>query len=287
MIDPNRFRKRLESGPILLDGAIGTRLIARGLKPGENEDSALWNQSHPDAVAAIHALDIAAGADALFTNTFLAHRSSLARFGRESAVAAINRRAVELARAAAGPDRLVIGSIGPRATVEREGGHHGLVESYREQARALCGSGVDALILETHRMRRAAVALGAIRDVVGVPILVSLYRWPDSSHAARIERAVNCLVNAGADGLGVNCVADLDTVAALAGALCAVSAVPVLLKPSAWVSQHALTPPADFAAAVPVWLERGARLIGGCCGADESHIAAMRQALDAQPRGRL
>lgn len=287
MTDSNRFRERLESGPILLDGAMGTRLIARGLKPGGNDDSALWNQTHPDAVAAIHALDIAAGADALFTNTFLAHRSNLARFGRADTVAAVNRRAVELARAAAGPDRLVIGSIGPRAAVESEGGPRGLVASYQEQARALCESGVDALILETHRIRRAAAALAAIRDGAGVPILVSLYRWPSPSRPARIERAVNRLVNAGADGLGVNCVADLDMAAALAAGLRTVSAVPVLLKPSAWVSQFESTSPADFAAAVPVWLERGARLIGGCCGADESHIAAMRQALDAQPRGRL
>src|SRR3954470_1098837 len=103
-----RFRAALARGPLLLDAALGTRLIARGLDPAR-DDPALWNLDRPDDVLDLHRRDVAAGADALLTNTFGATRLTLARLGRSDAVVEINRRAVALARQAAGPDRFVLG----------------------------------------------------------------------------------------------------------------------------------------------------------------------------------
>jgi 5-methyltetrahydrofolate--homocysteine methyltransferase len=37
--------------------------------------------------------------------------------------------------------------------------------------------------------------------------------------------------------------------------------------------------PADFAARVAPWRERGATLLGGCCGTSPAHIAALSAAL--------
>ena len=137
-------------GLLVLDAAMGTRLIARGLDLS-GDDPSLWNLSHPEVVRELHARDVAAGSDAVVTNTFGANRHWLARYGRAGEVAAINRRAVELAREAAGPGRFVLGSIGPTAS-EVPG-------AAREQAEALAGSGVDALLFETHTLEQAERAL--------------------------------------------------------------------------------------------------------------------------------
>ncbi len=109
-----RFVAAMHARPLLLDAGMGTRLMAGGLDCGR-DDPSLWCLDHPHAVAKIHHADVAAGSDALFSNTFGANRFWLDRFGRADDVATLNRRAVELAREAAGADRFVIGSIGPSA----------------------------------------------------------------------------------------------------------------------------------------------------------------------------
>ena len=68
-------------GPVVLDAALGTRLLALGLDLA-TDDPALWNLSHPESVADLHRRDVGAGADALLTNTFGANRPRLARLGR-------------------------------------------------------------------------------------------------------------------------------------------------------------------------------------------------------------
>ena len=162
----------MKSRPLVMDAAMGTRLIAKGLSLDDPSDcSAIWNVTHPDDVAAIHALDITAGADVLLTNTFLANRIWLEPHGYGDRVKAINRRAASIARGAAGPDRFVVGSIGPTASDDASGA------AYREQAEALAEAGVDALLLETHTPSQAVEALESILDTLQLPVLVSLHSW--------------------------------------------------------------------------------------------------------------
>ena len=100
--------------PLALDAGMGTRLVAAGLDL-RRDDPALWCLSHPETVAAIHSRDLAGGARAVLSNTFGANRCWLARFGQAHRVELLNRRAVQLARTAPGPDRFVLGSVGPTA----------------------------------------------------------------------------------------------------------------------------------------------------------------------------
>ena len=53
---------------LYFDGAMGTRLQAAGLKPGELPE--VWNIAHGDVVAEIHASYVRAGANILKSNTF-------------------------------------------------------------------------------------------------------------------------------------------------------------------------------------------------------------------------
>ena len=90
------FLARLEQGPILGDGAMGTELYARGILPSQCYDAV--NITDPDLVQRVHMDYLAAGAEIIETNTFGANGSKLAAYGRESQVRDINRRGGRIAR---------------------------------------------------------------------------------------------------------------------------------------------------------------------------------------------
>jgi methionine synthase I (cobalamin-dependent) len=254
-------------GPDVLDAAIGTRLIARGLDLAR-DDPALRVLHRPADVFDLHARDVAAGSDALLTNTFGANRGWLDRFGRGDDAAAINRRAVALAREAAGSDRLVIGPVGPTSADDPG--------ALIEQVEALAVAGVDALLFETYRAdqaERALKALGPSR-AGAVPRLVSLVDWPRAETAELARR----LEGLGGWALGVNCVSGMARALRISSALAEVSRLPLLVKPSAGLPGEPPATPESFGAAVPSLLGCGVRLIGGCCGTTDEHVAALRAA---------
>ena len=261
---PSRFLDAVARDPLILDAAMGTRLVARGVAL-DRDDPCLWNLTHPAAVGEVHALDLAAGSDAILTNTFGANRCWLARYGLAGETAAINRRAAAIARAAAGPGRFVIGSIGPTAAAEPS--------AYTEQAEALAGSGVDALIFETHRMDEATIALRSVRPAVALPLVVSLVVW-----SGPVDEHVRILEGLGADAIGGNCQSGMAGAVETSELLAPFARLPILLKPSAGRPGDPLESPEEFAAAVPMLLTRGVRLLGGCCGTTEAHVAALRAA---------
>ncbi len=254
-------------GPLVLDAAMGTRLRDRGLDL-RSDDPCLWNLTHPSEVLDLHERDVAAGSQVLFTNTFGANRSWLANFGRAEAVAAINGRAVALARGAIGPEGFVVGDIGPTAAQE--------AGAAAGQATLLVDSGVDALVFETYRAEPLFQVLQEVRAalVTPVPILASLWQWPDPP-----EPAVQRLLDLGVTAIGINC-QPLATTLAFARRLDRVGACPLLVKPSAagLGDPHSSSVPAAFAAAVPRLVAWNVRLIGGCCGTTAAHVNALATA---------
>ncbi len=270
-----RFLDAMAERPLVMDAAMGTRLGARGLDLKNPEDgTALWNLTHPEDVRAIHDLDVAAGSDVLLTNTFLASRIWLKRVGYGDRVAAINRCAASIAREAAGPDRFVLGSIGPTATTDLTG------KSYREQAEALSEAGVDALVFETHSLSQAAAALKAVPPSAAIPVFVSICRFPRGNTG--VEGYVKEFEDLGISGIGVNCLAGTDASVFWAEHLRECTRLPLFLKPSVTPRsdgvENADEDPQAFRAAVPTLVRSGARLIGGCCGTSEAHVAAIRAA---------
>jgi methionine synthase I (cobalamin-dependent) len=265
---PLRLLDAIHEGPLVLDAGMGTRLVDRGLDL-RRDDPCLWNLDEPEQVLDIHRRDADAGSRVLFTNTFGANRARLGRLGRGGHVVTINRMAVEVARRASGPEGFVAGDIGPTCALEPG--------AAREQARILVESGVDALVLETFELESALAALGEL-GTMGVnprpPLIVGLWRWPDA-----VEDAARRLVEAGADIIGLNCRPAMSQATSLLRRFANAVACPLLVKPGVDTRDPAGgSTPAAFAAAVPGLLEHNVRLIGGCCGTTEAHIAALASA---------
>src|SRR6266568_2488719 len=95
---PHPFLERLQQGPLLCDGAMGTELYARGISYDRCFEQ--LNLTAPELIKTIHLDYIAAGAQIIETNTFGANRYRLAQHGLEHAVHQINRAAAKIAREA-------------------------------------------------------------------------------------------------------------------------------------------------------------------------------------------
>src|SRR5204862_6001782 len=107
-------------------------------------------------IQGVHESMIAAGAEVVQTDTFQASRLKLDEWGLGEQTLEINRRAGEIARAAAGEERFVAGSIGPTgflpASEDPTLGQirfRDLVTVFTEQAQGLLEGGVDVIVIET------------------------------------------------------------------------------------------------------------------------------------------
>jgi 5-methyltetrahydrofolate--homocysteine methyltransferase len=297
-----RFVDRIARGGLLLDGGMGSALIDRGLILGQCPE--LWNLERPDDVLEIHASYLAAGSDIIQTNTFGGNAVALGRHGLAEQMAAINRRAVELARVAieqtcatlgTNADELyVAGDIGPSGLSLPPVGDADpavLEDAFAEQAAALEDGGADTISIETMvDLQEALCALRGAQRSTTLPTTVCLTyekrpRGFFTIMGDRPDEAVRILEGAGATAVGANCSISSDVMFELAPVLTAAAGVPVILKPNAGMPRlegaRAVydQDPGDFARDVAVMVQRGAAAVGGCCGTDHRFIAALSAAL--------
>ena len=108
---PANLREIIRQGLFILDGAMGTQLIARGINVGTCND--YLNIECPDIISEIHHAYLQAGSNAVIANTFSANKFALARHGLEQEADRINKVGAQIARQAAGDDHYVLGDIGP------------------------------------------------------------------------------------------------------------------------------------------------------------------------------
>ncbi len=289
--------QRLAAGEILVcDGAMGTFLQARGLKPGECPE--LWCVDRPDDVRAIHASYRDAGSDIVECNSFGGSSYKLKHYGLEGTVADINLRAAELARDVADGTQYVLGSLGPTGEFMAPLGlatEEEFIAAFGAQARALEEGGADLAIVETMTaLEEAAAAVKAIRAETGLVAIVSFTFDPQVSGGyatmmgVRPEAFAAAAVEMGADVIGANCGTGPDDMIKVVAALRAAAPdTPIIAMPNAGmpVIENGETvfkeTPEEMAAKVPLLVEAGANIIGGCCGTSPAHIEAMKAAVTA------
>ena len=171
------FLEAIREQVLILDGAMGTMLQERGLKPGQSPEE--LNLTMPQVVASVHRDYLAAGADIIITNTFGGTRFKLAHYGLEDRLVEINARAVEIARGEAQGRAYVGASIGPTGQFVEPLGEvsfDAMKNAFSEQARALIDAGADLISLETFLdIKECRAALIGIREVsASIPVIAML-----------------------------------------------------------------------------------------------------------------
>ncbi len=283
---------------LLLDGGMGTLLMAMGLASGAASET--WNLEHPERVVEAHRRFVAAGSEVVHTNTFGGSPVKLAAAGLEGRCREVNGAAVRLAREAAfGTGTLVAGDVGPTGVFLVPVGQatEELYErAFREQVGALAEAGVDLISIETmYDLREALAAVRAARaETSGLPILASMTfearrRGYFTMMGDRIVPSLRALADAGADVVGFNCSVGSEVMVGMVREARDELELPLLAQPNAGQPRAGSrgllydATPERFAGDVARMVEAGARVVGGCCGTDPDFIRAIRGALDSAP----
>ncbi len=285
-----------ERGVLLIDGAMGTELFARGLGSGDPPEA--WNVDHPDRVKAVHRDYIDAGSDIVLTNTFGGTRFRLKLHKLEDRTIEINRAAATIAREVADEfDRrlIIAGSMGPTGELLTPMGTMTMAscaDAFAEQATGLAEGGADVLWIETmSHLDEIAAAVEGARSVSDLPICATLSFDTAGRTMMGVTGtdAVARLAELGVAAIGANCGNNLaDTEAALHEMRAANPDILLISKANAGMPEwhgtelHYSGSPDVMAAHAHRQQEAGIQLIGACCGSSPEHLQMMRQVVDGE-----
>ena len=279
MID---VRAHLARKPLLFDGGMGTYYKA---KPGTECEQG--NLLDPAGVRKVHREYLAAGAEAIKTNTFGLPRMAAARQPDWQALARAGWKLA--AEAAVETGAAVFADLGPAP--DTEAATAGSI--YTAVARCFVEQGAKNFLFET--LSSDAGVLEAVQAVKAqVPdafVLVSFAVLPDgyTREGMYSKDLVRRMTESGiVDAVGFNCVSAPGAMRTLVQQLGS-TALPLSVMPNAGYPVVTRTQvkyqgkPEYFAKELARIAAEGVRILGGCCGTTPAHIAALRAALDSLP----
>ena len=275
-------RKLLAQRPLLFDGGMGTYYKA---KPGQECEQA--NLTDPDGILAVHRAYLAAGADAIKTNTFSLPRLAAAQQPGWEQLADAGWQLA--AKAAGETGAAVFADLGPAPDTENLPAE----QVYLSVAKRFALLGARNFLFETLSTEEGVLeAIRALKQTVPEAfVLVSFAVLPDgyTREGRYCAELVRRMAQSGVvDAVGLNCVSAPGAMRALVQQL-GDAGLPLSVMPNAGYPVVARAQvryqgkPAYFARELSRLATEGVRILGGCCGTTPQHIAALRTALDALP----
>jgi 5-methyltetrahydrofolate--homocysteine methyltransferase len=291
---------------VVFDGGMGATLEQFELTQedyggleGKCHEALVLNR--PDVIEGVHASMLDAGAEVVETDTFQGSRLKLDEWGLGDHTLEINVKAAEIARKAAGEHRFVAGSIGPTgflpASTDPTLGDISfgtLVEVFAEQARGLVEGGADLIIIETAQdILEVKAAIFGAREAFAatgrrLPLQISVSLLPQGGKmllGTDIQSVLTTLTALDVDVIGLNCSTGPEDMRDAIRFLGETSSLPVHCIPNAGLplqgpDGETIFPeePEPLAATLGEFVERyGVGIVGGCCGTNPQHIAAIRE----------
>jgi S-methylmethionine-dependent homocysteine/selenocysteine methylase len=292
---------------IVLDGAMGTELEARGAAMDGDAWCGLVNLTDPGLVQSVHEDHIRAGADVVITNTFMSGQGPMQRSGAgdqfEQGISNATAAAHAAVQNVAERPVVIAGSVGVTAWgqplgEDSAGGadeHGRLREGYEQQIALLVDGGVDMIVLEmVTDVRLGRPALEAAL-ASGLPVWLGLSMRIPGQDPSEYESLpdvepegrtiAEALLDPRLDAVTIMHT-DIDDVSAALSMLRPLWSGTVGVYPhrGLWQRPHwtFLDVPDDQLVDLSAgWVQQGATMLGGCCGLRTHHVAALRAAVDA------
>ena len=271
---------------LFIDGAMGTELQKRGLKPGDMPD--LMNISAPDAVQEIHELYIKAGSDIICTNTFGANAFALRDTNHtpEEIISA----AVSIAKRAAGGAKTKVAlDIGPIGQLLEPVGDLDTIQAgliFTQQAIAGEKAGVDIIVIETMSdLNEMELAIRAVKENTQLPVITTMTfnKNGRTFMGADVDSFIALAEDMGVSALGMNCSLEPKEVYPVAERFAEIAKLPLVFKlnaglPDGVTGKYSVSPEA-FAEQLLPYVELGMKIVGGCCGTSPEYIRELRKLL--------
>lgn len=265
------FNKLLKENKfIILDGAMGTQLQAKGLKTGECPEA--LSITHPEIVEDIHRSYINAGSMVIYTNTFGANSYKLAESGysvKEVVSASVN----VAKKATLGTSTLVALDIGPIGKLMEPTGSMSFDEAYIIYKEIIeAGKEADLIVFETMTdLAEIKAGVLAAKENSNKPILCTM------TFEENMRTFTGCCISSmaitleglGVDAVGVNCSLGPVQLQGVIEELAKWTKLPIIVKPNAGLPDPATgmynLKPVDFATSIAENIvPTGALILGGC-----------------------
>ncbi|MBR7146883.1 MAG: homocysteine S-methyltransferase family protein, partial [Oscillospiraceae bacterium] len=290
------FREFLKDNIVVLDSGMGTLLQEKGITPGERSER--WSVTHADVVRGIHKAYFDAGSNVVNTNSFGATRLHFAPDEMEEIIAASVENAKWAREHSIGTqEKFIALDIGPLGRLLKPFGDldfEDAVALFAEEVRLGVRCGVDLVTIETmNDSYETKAALLAVRENCDLPVIVTNAYGEDGKLMTGASPEAMCamLEGMGADAVGANCSLGPRQLFPVMERLLDAASVPAVLKPNAGLPriENGKTVfdvgPAEFARDVSSMVQKGVRVVGGCCGTTPEHIAALVAAIaDLKPQ---
>lgn len=263
---------------IILDGAMGTMLQQRGLKPGEKPE--LMAFENEEAVFNVHRMYVESGSDIIYANTFGVNRLKMAGVGRT--VEEIIEKNVSVAlRAAEGRARVAL-DIGPIGELMEPNGSLKFEEAYDIfKEIAVCGekAGCHLAVVETMTdLYEIKAAVLAVKENTSLPLIATMsFEENGRTFSGCTPSACAVTLTAlGVDAVGINCSLGPDEIYPIAEEMSRFTHLPLVVKANAGlpdpITGKYMIEAADFAKSMEKYSNAGVKFVGGCCGTNPGYI---------------
>ncbi len=312
MTEKEPFLSALKKRILLFDGAMGTEIQKYNPKPEDfpnNQDG--FNDglilTHPEWIKQIHRNYLDAGSDCIETNSFGSNKIKLGEYGFGDQTVEFNKKiaclAVEVCSEYTDKPRYVIGSMGPSGYLPSSNdpdlGQKPLNEikdAFELQAEGLILGGVDALLIETSQdILEVKLIIEACHEAMKktgkkIPIIANttLDQYGKMLLGTNIQAAYTTVSGMGIDMFGLNCSTGPIEMTPSVQWLDEQNEHDLLVMPNAGMPEneggqaiYKMTPE-KMGEVLSDFLKqfKKVRIIGGCCGTNPQHIAALRKVID-------
>ncbi len=263
---------------VYLDGGTGSVLQSEGLLPGEAPE--IWNLTHPEKILDLYNSYLDAGSDVFNTNTFGVNKLKYDNY------AELIEAAIELAHKAADDreEKYIAFDMGPTGRLLEPLGDlsfEDCVDVYAANVNVAKNLGVDLVIIETmNDSLETKAALLAVKENSDLPVFVmNVYDEGSKLMTGASPEAMTAMLEGmGADAIGMNCSLGPDKMIPTVERFVNCASVPVIVKPNAGLPEvrdgkTVYNVDADeFCEYMRTIAEKGALILGGCCGTTPEYI---------------
>ncbi len=288
-----KFTQFLQQNIVLMDGGTGTVLQAKGLSAGQAPET--WNLTHADEIVALHKAYFDAGSNVVCANTFGANLLKYDKVQLDNIVcAALDNAKKAKAESAGKQEKYVALDVGPLGKLLRPYGDldfEDAVSIFAETVRLGEKYGADFIFIETmNDAYETKAAVLAAKENSALPIVVSNAYGEDGKlmTGANPDAMAATLEGLGVAALGANCSLGPKQLSPVIERLLRVSSTPVLCKANAGLPKvvdgetvYDISAE-EFAKETVKFVEKGVRIVGGCCGTTPEHMQALAKRLQGK-----